>query len=449
MSPTIRGVYGPPPHPDQVLVSLGPAEAPGAWLVCGVAGLLLTAVAAVRGQPDALRAWWFCLGQTVLLTAPLAAVLDRVVYGSFPTIDKSGSLLFYLEGVHRTVTLHPLQAVHEPAARLIGVHVGHLWITQALDLVLSPLGAFNAQGLLQLALGWWAAALFLRELSGRWDSAIGLGFAFGLNLHLFRDLNWYTIEKTAVYALALYAWTVLRCRRDGGRWAAVGAVAFTWMAFQNWYLALVGAAGTAILLAVGRDRAVLRHCALTTALMLPLVALQLALLSGSGTLGSPEQFLRERALLDSFSLWPPHWNRLELWRVLDPVALGLVGWGLWCLRRDRQAQALGAVAGGLFLLALGPQVLPGIWNPVYMGVRAVVPGFWRVAKPETFFHGTWLLLLGIAALRLQARPARWLYPLVVLSWLVLARTHPVFPPFTQVQTQSLDPSWAEGRGLAP
>ncbi len=428
---------------------LGPAEAPGAWITCVVAGLLLTALALLRRQPEALRAWWFCLGQTVIWTAPLAAVLHRVVYGAFPTIDKSGSLLFYLEGVHRTITLSPLDAVHEPAARLIGVHVGHLWVTTLFELVLAPFAAFNAQGLLHLALGWWAAALLLKELSGRWDSALGLGFAFGLNLHQFRDLNWYTIEKSAVYCLALYAWAVLRCQRDGGRWGLAAAGLFVWMAFQNWYLALVGAAGTALLLAVTRDRRILRHCAATTLAMLPLVALQLALLSGAGTLGDPDTFLHDRALLDSFSLWPPHWNRLELWRVLDPLALGLAGWGAWSLRGDRRSQALLAVAGGLFLLALGPQLLPGVWNPVYMGVRQVVPGFWRVAKPETFFHGTWLLLLCVAALGLRDRPTRWVYPLVVLAWLGLARTHPVYPGFSQPVDQALDRRWAEDRGLAP
>jgi hypothetical protein len=407
----------------------------------------ISLLALARRQPEALRAWWFCLGQTVLLTAPLAAVLSRTVYGSFPTIDKSGSLLFYLDGVHRTITLHPLQAVHEPAARLIGVHVGHLWVTAALDVVFTPLAAFNAQGLLHLALGWWAAALLFRELNGRWGPALVLGFAFGMNLHLFRDLNWYTIEKSAVYTLALYAWAVLRCMRGRRFGSSIGAALFVFMAFQNWYLALVGAAGTAILLAVTRHRGLARHCLWTSLAMVPLVGLQLALLGGQGTLGDPEVFLRERALLDSFSLWPPHWNRLELWRVLDPVALVAAAWGAWSLRRDRRVWALSLVGGGLFVLALGPQVLPGVWNPVYMAVREFVPGFWRVAKPETFFHGSWLALLAIAALGLQGRRVIWLYPLVVVLWLGLARTHPAFPGFSQPLEQALDPNWAERRKL--
>ncbi len=430
-------------------MDLGPAQAPEAWLTCLVVGLALTGLALLKRQPEPLRAWWFCLGQTVLLTAPLAGALERAVYGAFPTIDKSGSLLFYLEGVHRQLTLHPFEAMHEPAARLIGVHVGHLWVTELFDQVLTPFAAFNAQGLVHLALGWWAAALLLRELSGRWDSALALGFAFGLNLHLFRDLNWYTIEKSAVYCLALYAWAMLRCWREGGPWAGRAAALFVFMAFQNWYLALVGAVGTGLLLGLTRHREVLRHCVTTSLAMMPLVALQLALLSGAGTLGDAEAFLHERALLDSFSLWPPHWNRLELWRVLDPAVLALALWGSWSLRSDGRVRALLALAAGLFLLALGPQVLPGIWNPVYLAVRAGVPGFWRVAKPETFFHGTWLALLAVAALRLEGRRTRWLYPVVVLSWVLLARTHPVFPGFSEPVDQALDPAWAERRGLVP
>jgi len=440
---TLGAVYGPPPHPDQVLVPLGPGDAPEAWVLCLALGLGITALAALRRQAPALRAWWFCLGQTVALTAPLAVVLERVVYGAFPTIDKSGSLLFYLEGVHRSVTFHPLAAVQEPAARLIGVHVGHLWLTEAFDLFLGPHGAFNAQALFQVALGWWAAALLLRTLCGRWDTAVILALPFGLNLHVFRDLNWYTIEKSAVFGLALYAWSVTRCWQRGGRWTWGAGLVFAGLLFLNGYLALVGAAGIALALAATRDRRLLVHCAWATAFAAPLVALQLALLSGPGTLGDPERFLVERALLDSFTLWPPAWNRLELYRSLNGVVIGLAVWGAWRLRHEGRVRTWALVGAGLFALALGPELLPGVPNPVYLGVRAVVPGFWRVAKPETFFHGTWLALLALAALAVSGRRVRWLYPVFVIGWCVVVRTHPAFPGFTEPVDQELAPDWAE------
>ena len=82
-------------------------------------------------------------------------------------IDKAGSLLFYLDGVHQRMLLHPWLSPGDPAARLIGVHVGHLWITEIFDLVYSPVGAFNAQALLYPALAWYGAWLLLRDLSQR------------------------------------------------------------------------------------------------------------------------------------------------------------------------------------------------------------------------------------------------------------------------------------------
>ncbi|MCB9758943.1 MAG: hypothetical protein H6739_03815 [Alphaproteobacteria bacterium] len=453
-------MYGPPPDPRQVLVPVDPSTHPGAFAVCFVAAAGLWALAALRRQPEALRAWWFVLGWVVALTAPLAGVLTRYVYGSFPTIDKAGSLLFYLEGVHYTVTLHPVAAIHDPAARLIGVHVGHLWITALFDLLLEPFAAFNAQGILYPALGWWGAALFARSLRGRWDVALLVGFPFGMGLHVFRDLNWYTIEKAAVGFLALFAWGVFRAWRDGGRWRFIAAGLYVGMAFVNWYLALVGAAGTAMALGVAwvgtswrdpRLRNLLIACLACSVAVMPLVAMQLALLSGPGTLGDPERFLTERAIPDSFTLVPPMWNRLELTRALNGPVLALAALGVvW---GGGTARALAAVAAGLFTLALGPQVLPEVPNPVYMALHAAIPGFWRVAKPEVFFEGTWLCLIGVAALGLPdrwlRRSALWGVPVFAAGWLLIVRTHPVFPPFAEPVPVELAPDWQQRVGMQP
>src|SRR3982750_4717412 len=103
-----------------------------------VVGLLISALAAVRSLPEWLRALTFVLGQTIALTTPLAAVLDRWVYGAFPTIDKAGSLLFLPGGVHHHMLTDPAGSLHDPAAHLIGVQFGHLWVTELFDVVLSP-----------------------------------------------------------------------------------------------------------------------------------------------------------------------------------------------------------------------------------------------------------------------------------------------------------------------
>ena len=424
---------------------------------CVALGLGLSSLSFLRRLPESVRALAFVLGQVIALTSPLFLVLDRWVYGSYPTIDKAGSLLFYLDGVHQRLTWSPLESLTDPAARLIGVHIGHLWITQVLDLVLQPFGAMNAQGLLWVVLGWLFAAMFVREVSTHrdWPTALMLGFPFGMGLHVFRDLNWYTIEKVAVGLLALFAFTMWRALTQGGRWRLLAGAAYALMAWINWYLALVAAFAAALALLIqwlwglkvrrrpAWDLAL--ACLAASLFALPLVLLQLGLLSGQGTLGDPEAFLYERALLDSFELWPPRWNRLELWRAVN---LPFVALGLYALRRrEPLLWGMGALAGLLFLLALGPRPLEGVWNPLWMGLRELVPGFWRVAKPEVFFEGSYLLLLAMASRALDRPLPRWLYPLMLIGWFWAVRCHPVYPGFSEFLPLELSGSWMQQVGL--
>ena len=434
-------MYGPPPDATQALAQAGPQDMPLAWAVCILLGLALTGLAAWRRH-----ALPFIVGQVLLLTAPFGAVWPTHVLGSWPTIDKTGSLLFYLDGVHQRMVLSPAESLADPAARLIGVHIGHLWLVQLADLFVEPFAAFNLQGLLWIVVGWGGAALFARALSSSWWNAVLVGFPFGMGLHVFRDLNWYTIEKAAVGLLAVFAWTMARAWKDGGRWRLSAALAYVGMAWINWYLALVGAVGAALALGVvvafdrGRAKDVALACAACSLAVLPLVVWQFLLLRGDGTLGDPEVFLYERAMLDSFTLWPPAWNRMELWRAVN---LPVVALAVWACRSDRTSRGVGLVALGLFSLALGPQLVEGVWNPVYMAIRAVLPGFWRVAKPEVFFEGTYLCLIAMAARGLPRELPRWAYVPLALGWLVVVRTHPVYPPIAEYTEHTLDPRWNE------
>jgi hypothetical protein len=181
----------------------------------------------------------------------------------------------------------------------------------------------------------------------------------------------------------------------------------------------------------------------------PLVVAQWLLMADGPHLASRDAFLWERAALDSFSLSPLAWNRLEVHRSLNIVALGLAGWGLRPSRWTGVVPLAGVAALLFFFLSLGPFVWPpDVMNPVYMGVRAVVPGFWRVAKPEVFFHITWLMLLGIGAI--EAHRLGWTkrtlglwYIAFVGAWLVMARSHPAYPPMTTPVATPLAPDWAE------
>lgn len=451
--------YGPPVDPRQLPLELPLSEAWPLYLVCVVLGLALSALAWVQRLPQPARAFAFILGQVIVLTAPLTAVLERGVYGAFPTPDKAGQIQFYALGVHETLYLHPLQALDDPGVRLIGVHAGHHWVTALFDLFLDGYGPINAQAILWPTLGWFAAALLLRELSGSWRTAVPFGMPFGMGLHVFRDLNWHTIEKTSVALLALYAWSLLRSHRDGGRYRALAPLLFGLMALDNLYLALVGGIGAATLLlpAWARDRSwIPRGCTRdlaiavlgSAAVVLPLGAYQAALLSGvEGRLADPDAYLYERAMLDTFSLWPPQWNRLEVWRALN---LPLIGLGLgvaWRQRHKPLVQGLSLTAALLFLLALGPKP-QGLWNPVYMGLR-LLPGLWRLATPEVFFEGCYLALLSLSSLGPRKPAPVWVYPAMVLGWALVVHTHPAFPSFSEFQALELPTDWAERLGLVP
>ena len=106
----------------------------------------------------------------------------------------------------------------------------------------------------------------------------------------------------------------------------------------------------------------------------------------------------------------------------------------WCLsavlwRGSRRGGSLWALAGALVavVVALGPT-----GNPLYMALFDYVPGFWRVAKPETFFFIPGLLAVtaSMEAIGPLSRRAVALLGVVsVLGWLWGVRAHPVYPNF--------------------
>ena len=208
-------MFGPRPDPRMVPLPAGVFDDVTATVLCLAVALALTVAAAWRRPGVPLRGLLFIAGQVVLWTTPWLAWTNDAWFGAYPTIDKEGSFLFYQQGVHWRVLLDPIAASADPAARLIGVHVGHLWVTEGLDVFLTSVGAFNAQALLYPALGWWAAWLLARELTGRDQISLVMSWPVGMGLHLFRDLNWYTIEKAAVFWLPLYLVALTRAARFG------------------------------------------------------------------------------------------------------------------------------------------------------------------------------------------------------------------------------------------
>jgi hypothetical protein len=444
-------MYGPPPAASQIVFPAGPLDVPGAWVACLLLGVALLGLGLGLRRRAEVQAWLLILAaQVVLLTAPASAMVEQAVWGAWPTVDKAGSYLFYLDGVH----LRPFSsgALDDPALALIGIHVGHLWLTATLDLLLSPHGAFNAQALLQVWLGWACAWLLLRDLGAKpWVAAL-CAMPFALGLHVFRDVTWFTIEKSAVFGIPLFLWAMNRARQRGGRWVAATAAILLGCALFNWYLALVNLALLGVWLLGAHSRRALLTAGACALALLPLVAVQALLLQDAGALADPQRFLWERAALDVLSLWPPRWYHLELWRVLNLPLMLLGAWGLW-LHRDRPEARWGAAVVLLLgLLSIGPMLLgargAGVPNPLFMAAWKLIPGFWRIARPEFMFEGAWLVLLASAALTLQRWRPGWKVLLVMqiamlAGWAWGVRGHPAYPGFTEPVEVELSEGWQQ------
>ncbi len=462
----------PPPPPDSRLVPVasGLFDDPVGHGICiGIALLALTM--AWRSKTHPTRACWSTFGVVIGFTSPWLARINEAWFGRFPTIDKEGSLLFFLDGVHRRLYFDPLAAPTDDAIRLIGVHAGHLWVTEALSMFLSPMAAFNLQWLLSAALAWaaasWAIRVFLEEdqptSPDLFLAALAAGFPFGMGLHLFRDLDVTTVEKGGIAFVALFMGCWVRAARRGGRWVFAAGLVYGLMALYNLYFAIVCAAFGALHLTVSLPHAsratILRRLQPTLACALPGLLIgssQLLLQDGGAAVASPERFLWERAALDGVSVWPPAWNRLEAWRACNPIAVMLAAVGLhrWGFGR-RTIRGLG-IGLFLFLLSLGPVLLPGpelqnprLTNPVYMAVHAMVPGFWRIAEPEVFFQPVWFLALVAAAAGLRSllessrRLGRVALLLIFVVWWPLVRAHPAFPALSAPVQSMLDPAWRQ------
>jgi hypothetical protein len=420
-------MYGPPPDAAQVLIDVPWS----AWAISVVVGVLCAVAAArCRGQ---VRLALGTLAGTTLLTAPMLGMIPVGVFGSYPTIDKAGSLHFFRESVH-----WHLGNAADPAVQLIGVHLGHLWIVELFSRVMPDWAGFNAQSFLNLWLAWLCTSNWVQHRAqvhgprrGAVAASVLLAIPFAMNLHQFRDINWYTVEKTSIFVLPL--WLLCVDKRRSVAAALTGALAM----FLNVYMGiLIAAMGAWMVLGVvlrrGRDWSGVRPVLATAVGMLPFVVWQAVLMRGAHAPGSPDAFLHQRAALDVVSIVPWQWNRLEGWRTMSFLVLGLaLSWSvtavLW--RGTGRGGSLWALAGAVVAvgIALGPTE-----NPLYMALFDFVPGFWRVAKPETFFFIPWLLAVTAATEAigpLSRRGVALLGAVTVLGWLWGVRSHPVYPNF--------------------
>ena len=127
-----------------------------------------------------------------------------------------------------------------------------------------------------------------------------------MGLHVFRDLNWYTIEKSAIFWIPLFLVGLLRWWRGQKVWWLAPVLLLS--AWMNLYLGLINCGLLAIftfaVVAFERERigSALRLCGVSFLALLPLLLWQWAILRTGPTLATPDEFLWERAALDSFTV---------------------------------------------------------------------------------------------------------------------------------------------------
>ena len=383
------------------------------------------------------RRWW------IALTASLAIVLALVsswlphigaeLWGEYPTIDRRGSLLFWEDGVHRRALFDFPESLSDPAQRLIGFHLGHMWVN---DLLFAATGSviwmMNLHGLLNFSLNVFCTERLLKTFEHPFESRLILATVFGLQLHVLRDFEVTTIEKSGVYWLPLF-WFALRAVSLEGRRLWLPAVIFLLGTWYNLYWGLLMLPIAAIeVLSVWKTPAQKRLWCSVLGCVAPglLVAWWQSSLMASGlSLGTPEAF-QSRAAMDCLQLWPLDWNRLGSWQAMNPIVSCA---GVIALVNNRKWTYL-VVASICVLLALGP----GPDGNTPMGIlMANVPGLWRFAKPEIWLYVP--ILITIVAFPVQKHLSR----LALIVWLSAVMTSPFLSKTSAHTPERLSPSWEQ------
>lgn len=426
------------PQQDSRLIECIPSS--GDYGMTILIGMIIGSLFLLKRQPTEFRFLWLIAGQTIILTAPTLLTGADCVWGDYPTIDKEGSLLYYQQKIHIEQLFDPIKALDNPAIQLIGFHLGHLWVTEFFDLFLPTYAAYNAQALFNVILSWWCMWLVLWEKNKQPWLAMIIAFGFGMGLHLFRDINWYTIEKSAVWWLPLFWWSIERVRTGKNRvW--LPAIIFFGAAYTNLYWGMLIAMLGLGLGLIHRNRKIFFALAGCCLVGMAIGCYQAVLMRNSPALAQPDDFIWLRAALDSFTIYPLQWNRIPFFLAVHPICLAICLWSIFSKKTCLWTLSLGLL---FFVLSLGPWLLPDTFkNPVYL-IFSYLPGMWRFSEPEIFFHLTWMLLLGSTReFHFKNNHKIILYVIIVGYWAFVVRPSKPYPAFTKFIPSNLSTNWQQ------
>ena len=327
-----------------------------------------------------------------LITTPWFGTLTDSVIGAYPTIDKEGSLFFFNQGVHTNWLLHPDTALDNKGLQLIGVHIGHLWLVEIWSWFVSPITAFNIQAMANLILNCLAAWWWLEDNENNSPEWIGLltALTLGAQLHVFRDIHWYTIEKSMLFPIFLYWGALNRMEFDAQirRWIPI---LYTLAILLNFYWGILLGLLTILQVCMRRSLRQVKlfwPIALAGCIGIALGLLQMTLQSDTRRFADAAAFLT-RASLDTFDISNLNWNRMGFWKPINVPICIYFGW----LMSTKRISIRPILIGTIFLvLSIGPMLTTTLPNPLYNSL-SIIPGMWRFAKPEIFFFITYAIII--------------------------------------------------------
>jgi hypothetical protein len=410
------------------------------------------------------------IGTLILITSPWFVTLHKAIIGAYPTIDKEGSLLFFEHGVHHLWFTTPEMPLEQTGLTLIGIHAGHLWITEFFHIFVPSFVAFNLQMMLHLGLNVLSVLFWVDGWESikekEWQKWI-VAILIGAQLHVFRDIHWYTIEKSALFPIFVFWGVLLRFYKADDNthskihWAWL-PISYGFAGMYNFYWAI-------LLPFVSLAYVDLRIFQTTSKRLKGLIGcmgiglfmgwIQLSIQSTEHYFADVTAF-QQRAGLDIFNVSTLDWNRMGFWKPLNPL---LIGMGLMVLVRtpfyfkkstdhnetdDNQmgthvttttntllSEWIPLMGVGILttLLAMGPNNSLPFGNPVYE-VFQWLPGMWRFAKPEIFLLVPYAILARAA---LNKDWKTWVWIAVVSIYVLGLYLSPAFPYTTEFVKGSL------------